>query len=248
MESIDKLQIGIDEYLSGDLNGAIKSFREYIDEGGYDIGSAYYHIGLCYSDLNQTSLACENFMKAVEISPTKSMYLYKLGLSYFRLMALDKAADSLKKTIEINKEHQRARFLLGQVYFQKGDMALAEDIFSEVLEKSPDFPEAYYYRALCKYYLSKVDNALDDLNKAVEINENYIDALFFIGRINFEKANYKEAVAVCEKVYNKGHRNFSFIKFYLSSLLKAGKTEEFNDLKIEADLLFPNNIDIENIN
>ena len=100
---MDKLHAGIDEYLSGDLHKAIKLLNEHIAENGYDTGAAYYHIGLCYSDLNQLSAACQNFARAAEISPEKSMYLYKLGLSYFRLMALEKAAAALKKTIVLNQ-------------------------------------------------------------------------------------------------------------------------------------------------
>ena len=38
-----------------------------------------------------------------------------------------------------------------------------------------------------------------------------------------------------------------FIKYYLTVLLKACKKEEFENLKAEASILFPNNIDIENI-
>ena len=127
---MDKLHAGIDEYLSGDLHKAVTLLTEHIDENGYDIAAAYYHIGLCYSDLNQMTPACQNFAKAAEIAPDKSMYLYKLGLSYFRLMALDKAAAALKKTIDLNPEHQRSRFLLGQVYFQQGLMNEAEATFS----------------------------------------------------------------------------------------------------------------------
>lgn len=133
---MDKLHAGIDEYLSGDLHKSIKLLNEYINEQGFDTASAYYHLGLCYSGLNQIIPACQYFEKASELAPNKSMYFYKLGLSYFRLMALDKAATALKRTIELNPEHQRSRFLLGQVYFQQGLMIEAENIFSDVLEKA----------------------------------------------------------------------------------------------------------------
>ena len=51
----------------------------------------------------------------------------------------------------------------------------------------------------------------------------------------------------CRKIYEKGYRNFSFVKYYLTVLLKACKKEEFDNLKAEASILFPNNMDIENI-
>ncbi len=241
---MDKLHQGIDEYLSGDLPKAVKLLQEHIKENGYDAGAAYYHLGLCFSDLNQLTPACENFAKACELSPEKSMYLYKLGLTYFRLMALDKAEDALNRTIALNPEHQRSRFLLGQVYFQKGLMLEAEHIFTQVLEKSPDFADAYYYRALTRYQLAKNDDALIDLENAVTINPDYTDALLEASKINFEHSNFLKAAEDCKKVYSKGNRNFSFIKYYLNILLRAELIEEFDIILSEALVLFPNNQEI----
>lgn len=244
---MDKLHAGIDEYLSGDLSKAVKLLQEHIQENGYDLGSAYYHLGLCYSDLNNMAKACKNFIKAVEYSPNKSMYLYKLGLAYYRLMALDKARDTLLKTINLNPEHQRSRFLLGQVYFQHGDMNDAENIFSEVLDKSPDFADAYYYRALTRYQLSKDKEALSDLHKAIEINPEYTDAILESAKIHFENGNFGDAASECKLIYNKGNRTFSFMKFYLTVLSKNSKNDELELLKAEAASLFPNNLEIDNI-
>ncbi len=241
---MDKLHDGIDEYLSGDLPKAVRLLQDYINENGSDIGTAHYHLGLCFSDLNQLTPACRHFVKACEYSPDKSMYLYKLGLTYFRLMALDKAEDALKKTIALNPEHQRSRFLLGQVYFQKGLMTDAENIFSQVLEKSPDFADAYYYRALTRYQLSKVQEALSDLKNAVNINSEYTDAVLESSKINFENNNYIKAAEECRYIYNKGIRNFSFMKHYLHVLLKAGLIDEFDNILSESLVLFPNNQDI----
>ncbi len=162
-------------------------------------------------------------------------------------MALEKAAAALKKTIDLNPEHQRSRFLLGQVYFQQGLMNEAEATFSDVLAKSPDFADAFYHRALARYQLSKDNEALNDLHKSIEINPDYNEALLEAAKINFENSNFEQAALDCKKIYEKGYRNFSFIKYYLTILLKACKKDEFENLKAEASILFPNNMDIENI-
>lgn len=244
---MDKLHTGIDEYLSGDLSKAIRLLLEHIEDNGYDLGSAYYHLGLCFSDLNDMQKACQNYLKAVEYSPNKSMYLYKLGLAYYRLMALDKARDTLLKTISINPEHQRSRFLLGQVYFQQGNMEEAKNIFSEVLLKSPNFADAYYYRALVNYQLGFDNQSLTDLASAININPEYIDAILESAKINFEKGNFNEAAKSCRLIYNKGIRTFSFMKFYLNVLLKNNNQEEYNNIKNETSALFPNSLEIDNI-
>ena len=244
---MDKLSTGIDLYLSGDLHNAIKVFKEHIAEKGFDIGSAYYHLGLCFSDLNMQAEAGENFIKAVEYSPEKSMYHYKLGLAYFRLMALDKAASSLEKTLQLNPEHQRSRFLLGQVYFQQGAMDKAYNIFSEVLRKSPDFADAYYFRGRSLYQQGKDVEALSDLYKALEINDEHMDALIEISKIYFQNADYEKSYTVRKKIYNKGLRSFPFMKNYLIVLKNVGKFDEFNQIKQEAAVLFPNNQELESL-
>ncbi|MDE7169897.1 MAG: tetratricopeptide repeat protein [Mucispirillum sp.] len=244
---MDKLQTGIELYLAGDLAKAIKTFSEYIEEGGWDEASARYHIGLCYNDMNNPAKAGENFMKAAELAPERSMYHYKLGLTYFRLMALDKAAQSLQKTIELNPEHKRALFLLGQIYFRQGSMKQAESAFSEVIEKSPDFADAYYYRYLALYHMGKRGEALNCLKKALEINPDYNDARLEISKIYFEQSDYEKASENCKIIYDKGDRNFSFIKFYLAVLLKYGDEDCLNTLKTEIRTLFPNNQELENL-
>lgn len=50
---MDKLHEGIDFYLAGDLSRALRLFQEYINDDGWDKASAYYHSGLCYSDMNR---------------------------------------------------------------------------------------------------------------------------------------------------------------------------------------------------
>lgn len=94
---MDKLHAGIDEYLSGDLHKAVTLLTEHIDENGYDIAAAYYHIGLCYSDLNQMTPACQNFAKAAEIALINQCIFINSGFHISALWLLTRLLLPLKK-------------------------------------------------------------------------------------------------------------------------------------------------------
>lgn len=244
---MDKLHSGIDFYLDGNMTKAIKIIEEYVNEGGWDLASAYYHMGLCYSDLGMQPRAGECFIKATEYAPEKSIYHYKLGESYLSLMVYEKAVEELETTVKLNPEHQRAKFLLAKAYFQQGKMDQAILSFTDILNTSTEFADAYFYRGLAKYQNNQEKDAQKDILKAIEINPKYNEARFESAKIYEAQGDYKKADKDCEYIYESGYRSYAFIYFYLSVLKKLKKKKVFDSVFDEAIALFPNNQELENL-
>lgn len=244
---MDKLRDGVDLYLAGDYYAAIRILNDYIAEGGVSAGTAYYHIGLAYSDLQKLTDAGENLTNAVRLEPNKSMYHYRLGVVYYRLMVLDKAIEHLKKSIELNPEHQRSRFILGTTYFRQGNIPKAAETFSELISASPDFPDAYYYRAFCAFHLGNLNEAKIDLLKALEINKDHNEARLKLAQIEYNEAKFVDAEENCEIVYQNGIRDYLFLKFFIDTLIKSGNKIKAEKIAAEALVLYPHNVDIQNL-
>ncbi len=244
---MDKFREGIDLYLAGDHNAAIKVLTEYIDENGELVGQAYYHIGLVYSDMQKLALAGQYLAKAIELEPEKSTYHYKIGIIYSRLMVLDKAIEHLKRAIELNPEHQRSRFILGTVYFQRGLMQDAYNCFTELIKTSPDFADAYYNRAQCLYHMGDEKAYEVDIQKALELNPEYNSARLSLARHYLHSKQLKRAIDNFNIMYEYGFREYLFIKTYIEALLLAGEKLKAHDVATEALLMYPNNIDIEEL-
>lgn len=242
---MDKLREGIDLYLAGDLYAAVRCLREYIDEGGPEAGMAYYHIGVAYSDQQRLTDACESLKKAVELEPDKSMYHYRLGVVYSRLMILDSAIAELQRSIDLNPEHQRARFILGTIYFQRGDMKRAYEVFTTLIKSSPDFAAAYYHRGLTSYHMGDDEGCAADLEKALELNPGYDEAIQQLAYLNFNRGNFSEAAAFYTRIYENGARDWVFLQRFVKALYYAGAEEKAREVAGEALILFPHNQELQ---
>lgn len=242
---MDKLHNGIELYLSGDLYGAIRELKEYIDGGGVSKGTAYFHLGMIYSDRQLLTDACDYFKKAVELEPGKSMYHYRLGVVYSRLMILDSAIIELQKSIDLNPEHQRSRYILGTIYFQKGDMDMTHKVFSGLIKVSPDFADAYYYRGLASYHRGDNDGAILDFNKALELNPSYDDAKIKLAVLYYHDGNYTKSAKLYSDIYDNGVRDWLFIHNYIKALHSAGSNEKAQEVVREALLLYPHNQELQ---
>lgn len=244
---MDKLSEGIDLYLAGDYHAAIRKLQEYIQEGGSAAGTAYYHIGLAYSDLQKLPEAGENLAKAISLEPKKSMYHYRIGVVYYRLMVLDKAIEHLKRSIELNPEHLRSIFILGTAYFRRGNIKKASETFTSLISASPDFADAYYRRALCSFHEGNMEKTKSDLEKALEISKEHNYARLKLARLEYGEGNFHKAVENCEIIFKNGIRDYVFLKFFIDTLIKSGDTAKAEKIGAEALLLYPYNMDIQNL-
>ena len=71
--------------------------------------------------------------------------------------------------------------------YDKAQFKQAEDMFTQAIKYKNDNYEAYYYRGCCKFNRNLLDDAIIDIEKALELNPGYADAEFTLGRIYFIK-------------------------------------------------------------
>jgi tetratricopeptide (TPR) repeat protein len=66
----------------------------------------------------------------------------------------------------------------------------------------PNFPEAYYQRAMLYLELGEADSALTDFEATVRYDGKHLDALLRIAAIHHESENYEKAEAAWRSVLN----------------------------------------------
>ena len=69
--------------------------------------------------------------------------------------------------------------------YDKSRFAEAVEQFDQAIKYNKDNFEAYYYRGCAKFNMNKLNDAIVDLEKALEIKPGYADAEFTLGRIYF---------------------------------------------------------------
>jgi tetratricopeptide (TPR) repeat protein len=101
-----------------------------------------------------------------------------------------------------------------EVFFSKGNKIYDEGTYSEAMKyyskainKNPNYADAYWGRALCKYQLKDYSGAKDDFSKVVELNDK-VEALYYRAMCNFMLKDTLGACNdwnyVCERNYLSG--------------------------------------------
>ena len=170
---------GVQYLRRADYDQAIKNYHEALKWNPYS-GLVYYDIGIILSEKDIYSLAIENFEKAGKYIdhpylPQKLAYLYlKKGQG-------DKAISKLKEAISYEK-HEKSMVPsyidLGKLYLQARSYKLAEAAFGNALKIAPDVVNAHYGLAVAYLQQNKQTEALEELQKVIELAPNSQEAQY----------------------------------------------------------------------
>jgi tetratricopeptide (TPR) repeat protein len=164
-----------------------------------------YNVGLVHLNRGNVDEAIPYLNRALTINPNYYLALNALGLAYFMKGNLQEALSYLQKCLAINPTFPEARNNLGMVYQEQGLLDKAQQEFRlAAADKNYNSRELPYYN-LARLYLTaeKFRDALDHVQKAIELNKNMAMAYNLEGTI-YEKLNqldeaiesYKRAVKI----------------------------------------------------
>lgn len=105
---------------------------------------------------------------------------------------LDEAMEYFKKVVEINHPSNNndigvSAKMVGENYFQKQDYTNAVKYFDVALNKLGGFSDVYTLRGVSHLYLSDTTSSKEDLQRALELNPNDVNAKGFLDQINAGK-------------------------------------------------------------
>jgi Tfp pilus assembly protein PilF len=124
-----------------------------------------------YTLLEQIDLAIADYTTAIELAPEVAEYWRERGFRYFDRQDYEAAREGFDRAIELDPQECPAYFGRGHYWLQRGEYATAVDEFSKALEICPDYGDIYISRGwIYLEHLDRADLALDDLNRAVELD------------------------------------------------------------------------------
>jgi tetratricopeptide (TPR) repeat protein len=99
------------------------------------------------------------------------------AIAEFRQL-LDEVQDPSSPDVELARFYSaEAHAKLGQSFLHKGEFARAEDEFRHAIQVEGAFPDLYYYLGILAAREGRSEDALRFLDRALELNPNYIEAL-----------------------------------------------------------------------
>lgn len=184
--------------------------------------------GLILLRNNEAPKALTCFEKAFEKSSnymTTKTVMSNIAICYWKLGDLDKAIGQYHKIIKrfgnedqifltdpnYNEEHidqfitdnhlfyPQDYITLGFLYTLEGDYEKANFFTRAAMVKKEDYAAAYDNLGQIEYYQENYDKATEYFEKALDINPNMPDSLYFMGLVNIKQDNKKEALAFLTK-------------------------------------------------
>jgi len=181
-------------------------------------GPAYSGRGVSYSGKGEYAAGISDFTKAIALAPNDMQTYYNRGTAYAQLKDYDHALADFNKTIELNPNLAGAYNNRAIVYEKKGDLVRAAAdkkkfleligiadtpaTQSNLLNKPPSVsvPELvdsqqYYARSFANLNRGNLNEALADIDKAIELSPSLALAYALRAAIYSLKNNHDAAIA-----------------------------------------------------
>ncbi|MGR9044778.1 MAG: FecR domain-containing protein [Gammaproteobacteria bacterium] len=119
-----------------------------------------------------TVKAKEAFNKAIAFAPSDPLPKLGLGLAKIREGRLAEGRRDLETAVGLDPNNALVRSYLGKAYYEEKRPSLTGREYETAKELDPNDPTPYFYGALQKQTTNRPVEALQDMEKAIELNNN----------------------------------------------------------------------------
>lgn len=171
-----------------------------------DFALAYKYRGIAYENLEMYQEALSDLCRWSELEPfSAEAYHCKANVN----AEIDEAASirDFDKAIELNSEYIQAYNNRGRTYLSMENKHLSNSDFEKSIQlcnkrlkeiniKSTvaTISQVYFFRAWAKDKLGDKNAAIEDYNKAIELNPNHYSSYFFRGYLYYNEQQWADAV------------------------------------------------------
>jgi serine/threonine-protein kinase len=207
----------------GGLRAAVEHFQKAIDEdAGYalaQVGVADAYSFLGFYSLLRPKLAFERAAAAVQralsIDPElpeahTSLALVRLGADW----NWREAQTEFKRALELGPTQTLARIYYAWLLVLMGDPGTANMQVRIALEMDPMSPLVRAGGAYMLFLSRQYEGAVSECKKALEVDANFIIAIYIMGMCRIQQSRFTEAIELMERAVTMAHR----APFYLALL------------------------------
>lgn len=142
-EAVKHYNRGVEFHQNGDLNQAIKAYKEAIIADGR-LAEAYSNLGAVYLAQKSYDKAAEAFTKALALKPDRPTTLNGLGNALYARGKAAEAKDKWAKAIEIDPNFASAYYNMGNALESEKDDKAAIGEYMKAIGANPKMADAYY--------------------------------------------------------------------------------------------------------
>lgn len=129
-------------------------------------------LGFAYLIQVKTTESRAAFEKAIELDQADPLSRLGLGLVKIREGDLQAGGREIEIAVSLDPNNSLVRSYLGKVYYERKRTGLDEREYAIAKELDPNDPTPWFYDAIAKQTTNRPVEALHDLQKAIELNDN----------------------------------------------------------------------------
>ncbi|MCZ6484308.1 MAG: TonB-dependent receptor, partial [Acidobacteria bacterium] len=155
----------------GDLDGALEA-AERATSLGPELGRTQTVLGFARLAQIKLSDAKAAFERAIGLESESSLARLGLGLAKIRDGELPEGRREIEIAAALDPNNALIRSYLGKAYFDERRDRLAEEQLNLAKQLDPNDPTPYFYDAIRKQTINRPVEALHDLQRSIELNNN----------------------------------------------------------------------------
>ena len=178
----------------------------------------------------QYDRALQHLLSSHGDTPENPELSYYLGLCYTHLDKHDEALLYLEQVVssELSFTHvYQARMILGYIYAVTGRHRLAEFEFRSILDDGFDSAKTHAALGYVLYQQGQIDDAIEQLERALELDPNNGNALNSLGFVLAEtERDPRRAVDCCRRAVRVRPKSAAYLDSLGWAYYKLGRTDE----------------------
>ncbi|MDH5405514.1 MAG: sulfatase-like hydrolase/transferase [Candidatus Aminicenantes bacterium] len=196
----NKIKEAEGKYLENKIDEALQKMTEVL-EVDPDIMEAQLVLGRLYMLKQDTEKAIAAFKRALEINPQFEFAIFSLALAYKESKQWAEAIAGFRRLTEMDPRDSRAFLHLSDIYIEQKDFDQAIICLKKAIEVQPE-PDAAAHSQLGLCYLQNgmLQQAEQELKRALEFNPKILEAHFNLGLVYKRLARYTEAIEAFKEV------------------------------------------------
>lgn len=156
---------------SGDLEGALAAAQRG-SSAGAELARARTVLGFAHLTRIDTAAARREFARAIELDQADPLPRLGLGLARIRDGELVEGREQIEVAASLDPLNSLVRSYLGKAYFEERRDELAASQFDLAKAFDPKDPTPWFYDAIRKQSRNRPVEALRDLQRSIELNDN----------------------------------------------------------------------------
>ena len=159
----------------------------------------YLLVTLYNQEIDDTTLAIENFEKILELRPNDAIIHMNLGLAFRRQNQSSKATKHFKKAILLKPDFAEAYNNMGITLSDQGKLQDAIEAYEKAISVKPDFALYHYNMGNALKGQGRLEEAVEAYKKAISIKPDYAEACYNMGITLNDQGSLEEAIEAYKK-------------------------------------------------